>query len=84
MPIEVLPTSLTAVFTNAGVRKKLDLGRPEGRPRSGKRSEGDTTTRVPVDSRTTVQTVTQEVLTAGFGMGPGRHLRYGRVQLLLN
>jgi len=47
-----------------------------------KRSEGDTTTRVPVDSRTTVQTVTQEVLTAGFGMGPGRHLRYGRVQLL--
>ena len=47
-----------------------------------KRSQGDTTTRVPVDSRTTVQTVTQEVLTAGFGMGPGRHLRYGRVQLL--
>ena len=47
-----------------------------------KRSEGDTTTRLPVDSRTTVQTVTQEVLTAGFGMGPGRHLRYGRVQLL--
>ena len=41
-------------------------------------------TAVPVDSRTTVQTVTQEVLTAGFGMGPGRHLRYGRVQLLLN
>lgn len=35
-----------------------------------------------MDSRTTVQTVTQEVLTAGFGMGPGRHLRYGRVQLL--
>ncbi len=47
-----------------------------------KRSEGDTTTCVPVDSRTTVQTVTQEVLTSGFGMGPGRHLRYGRVQLL--
>ena len=47
-----------------------------------KRSEGDTTTRLPVDSRTTVQTVTQEVLTAGFEMGPGRHLRYGRVQLL--
>ena len=49
-----------------------------------KRSERDTTTRLPVDSRTTVQTVTQEVLTAGFGMGPGRHLRYGRVQLLSN
>ncbi len=48
-----------------------------------KEEQGDTTTRVPVDSRTTVQTVTQEVLTAGFGMGPGRHLRYGRVQLLL-
>ena len=47
-----------------------------------KRSERDTTTRLPVDSRTTVQTVTQEVLTAGFDMGPGRHLRYGRVQLL--
>ena len=47
-----------------------------------KRSKGDTTTRIPVDSRTTVQTVTQEVLTAGFEMGPGRHLRYGRVQLL--
>ena len=47
-----------------------------------KRSERDTTTRIPVDSRTTVQTVTQEVLTAGFDMGPGRHLRYGRVQLL--
>ena len=84
MPIEVLPTSLTAVYTNAGVRKKLDLGQLESRPRSGKRSKGDTTTRVPVDSRTTVQTVTQEVLTAGFGMGPGRHLRYGRVQLLSN
>ena len=67
---------------NTGVEKKLDPGRPERRPRSGKRSKGDTTTRVPVDSRTTVQTVTQEVLTAGFGMGPGRHLRYGRVQLL--
>jgi len=62
--------------------EKVDLGQLESWPRSGKRSEGDTTTRVPVDSRTTVQTVTQEVLTAGFGMGPGRHLRYGRVQLL--
>ena len=84
MPIEVLPTSLTANVNECGGMKKLDLGRLESRPRSGKRSEGDTTTRVPVDSRTTVQTVTQEVLTAGFGMGPGRHLRYGRVQLLLN
>ncbi len=45
-----------------------------------KRGEGDTTTFVPVDSRTTVPEKTQEVLTSGFGMGPGRHLRYGRVQ----
>ena len=65
-----------------GIEKKWDPGRPNGRPGPEKRSERDTTTRIPVDSRTTVQTVTQEVLTAGFDMGPGRHLRYGRVQLL--
>ena len=44
--------------------------------------KSDTTTTVSVGSRTTVQGTTQEVLTSGFGMGPGRHLRYGRVQLL--
>ena len=62
--------------------EKVDPGRSKIGRDPVKRSQGDTTTRVPVDSRTTVQTVTQEVLTAGFGMGPGRHLRYGRVQLL--
>ena len=62
--------------------RKVDPGPTRRSAEIRKEEEGDTTTRVPVDSRTTVQTVTQEVLTAGFGMGPGRHLRYGRVQLL--
>lgn len=44
--------------------------------------KSDTTTTFSVGSRTTVQGTTQKGLTAGFGMGPGRHLRYGRVQLL--
>ena len=62
--------------------RKVDPGPTRRSAGIRKEEERDTTTRVPVDSRTTVQTVTQEVLTAGFGMGPGRHLRYGRVQLL--
>ena len=39
-----------------------------------------TTTQVPVGFRTTVQYTTQKGLTSGFGMGPGRPLRYGREQ----
>ncbi len=35
------------------------------------KGESDTTTTFPVGSRTTVQGTTQEVLTSGFGMGPG-------------
>ena len=34
-------------------------------------NKSDTTTNVPVGSRTTVQETTQEGLTSGFGMGPG-------------
>jgi len=40
--------------------------------------ERGTVTTVPVDSRTTVQGVTQEGLTSGFGMGPGKLHRYDR------
>ena len=32
----------------------------------------------PVGSRTTVPEQTQEGLTSGFGMGPGKHLRCDR------
>ena len=39
---------------------------------------GGTATNVPVGSRTTVQESTQEGLTSGFGMGPGKHHRYDR------
>ena len=38
-------------------------------------------TAVPVGSRTTVKGQTQEVLTSGFGMGPGKHLRYDRAPI---
>ncbi len=38
-------------------------------------------TAVPVDSRTTVPGLTQQGLTSGFGMGPGKHLRYDRAPI---
>ena len=38
-------------------------------------------TAVPVDSRTTVPGMTQQGLTSGFGMGPGKHLRYDRAPI---
>lgn len=38
----------------------------------------------PVGSRTTVQDQTQEGLTSGFEMGPGKLLRYDRTPLLSN
>ena len=42
---------------------------------------GGTATNVPVGSRTTVQESTQEGLTSGFGMGPGKHLRCDRAPI---
>ena len=42
---------------------------------------GGTATNVPVGSRTTVQESTQEGLTSGFGMGPGKHHRYDRAPI---
>jgi len=41
-------------------------------------------TDVSVGSRTTVPELTQEGLTSGFGMGPGKHLRYDRAPILLS
>lgn len=54
-----------------------DLSRPKANEIE---SKNVTTTQFPVGFRTTVQYTTQKGLTSGFGMGPGRPLRYGREQ----
>ena len=60
------------MFQLARLTLKLEKIRgSEGRKRG-------TMTDFPVGSRTTVPEQTQEGLTSGFGMGPGKHLRCDR------
>ena len=51
---------------------------------SSEGKERGTVTDIPVGSRTTVLELTQEGLTSGFGMRPGKHLRYDRAPILLS
>ena len=62
-----MPHSLSALLANNGVGMCLHRGSEA--PMKAEKS--DTTTTVSVGSRTTVQGTTQEVLTSGFGKGPG-------------